>query len=293
MTTTTQPANTALSELPAVEATINYAGATDGSPYFSVEDRSSNAAFDSHNVLIYDARRIQNQFSLDREGFALVTHVSAVAGMPELRAANVTHEMGRNSINDEYHREVAKFLRTLTGARAVIGQKSGLIVRTSLQAKRKTWAGPAGFVHLDYVPATAEMFRDISIEAEGIPLAPYRRFTVYHTWRVLSQPPQDNTLGVCDGRSVPASDAVVFEAVVGPSGVPGSRFKARMCKYRPGHRWYYFSNMYPEELLIFKGYDSEIPDAMNAMHTAFDNPDAGPTARPRESIEARFFAFFD
>jgi len=50
--------------------------------------------------------------------------------------------------------------------------------------------------------------------------------------------------------------------------------------------------MNPHELLVFKGYDSEIPLAMNAMHTAFDNPAAGPNAIPRESIEARFFAFF-
>lgn len=32
---------------------------------------------------------------------------------------------------------------------------------------------------------------------------------------------------------------------------------------------------------------------MNAMHTAFDNSAAGPNAIPRESIEARFSAFFD
>jgi hypothetical protein len=200
--------------------------------------------------------------------------------------------MGRNIINDTYHREVAEFLRKLTGAREVIGQKSGLIVRTSLQAKTRTWAPPAGFVHLDYVPETAEMFRDISIESEGCPIQDYRRFAVYQAWRVLSPPPQDNTLAICDGRSVPGSDAVVFHAVVGPPGVPGSEFDARMCKYRPDHRWYYFSNMHRDELLLFKGYDSEIPDAMNAMHTAFDIPDAGSNAVPRESIEARFFAFF-
>jgi len=293
MKTATPPTGTGRSDLAAVEATLHYAGDGEGSPYFDVEARRSNAAFDAHQVLIYDARAIQDQFSLDREGFTLVKHTSTVAGAPEIRTANVTHAMGRNSINDAYHHEVADFLRKLACARAVIGQKSGLIVRTSTQAKTKTWAGPAGFVHLDYVPATAEMFRDISIEAEGCTIAPYRRFAVYQTWRVLSQPPQDNTLAVCDGRSVPASDAVVFEAVVGPPDVPGSRFKARMCKYRLGHRWYYFSNLNPDELLIFKGYDSEIPDAMNAMHTAFDNSSAGPNAIPRESIEARFFAFFD
>jgi len=133
--------------------------------------------------------------------------------------------MDRNEINDAYHHEVAEFLRSLTGARDVIGQKSGLIVRTSVQAKKRTWAPPAGFVHLDYVTETAEMFRDISIEAEGVAIAPYRRFAVYQTWRVLSLPPQDNTLAICDGRSVPAADAVVFEAVVGPKEFPAASSK--------------------------------------------------------------------
>jgi hypothetical protein len=205
-----------------------------------------------------------NQFSLDREGFVLVKHASAAAADPRIRTANMTHAMGRNGIKDAYHHEVAEFLRQL--------QASGLIVRTSLQAKKRTWAPPTGFVHLDFVPETAEMFR---------------------TWRVVSQPPQDNTLTICDASTVPSSDAVPFHAVVGPQGVPGSEFDARMCKYRPGHRWYYFSNMTPDEVLVFKGYDSEDPHAMNAMHTVFDNHAAGQQAVPRESVEARFFAFFE
>jgi len=279
--------------LSSIETTLNYAGPTEGPPFFGLEAYESNIAFEPHQVSIYDARPIQDQFSLDREGFTLVQHSGAAAADSRIRTANLTHEMGRNEINDAYHHEVAEFLRQLTGAREVIGQKSGLIVRTSVQAKKRTWAPPAGFVHLDYVTETAEMFRDISIDAEGVNIAPYRRFAVYQTWRVLSQPPQDNTLAICDGRSVPASDAVVFEAVVGPKGVPGSQFKARICKYRADHRWYYFSSMNPHELLVFKGYDSEIPLATNAMHTAFKNPAAGPNAIPRESIEARFFAFFE
>jgi hypothetical protein len=285
----TQPYQT----LTSVEAILNYAGPTNGKPYFGLEAYESDIAFEPHQVLIYDARPIQDQFSLDREGFIFVKHASTAAADPRIRTANLTHEMGRNEINDAYHHEVAEFLRQLTGAREVIGQTSGLIVRTSLQAKKRTWAPPAGFVHLDFVPEAAEMFRDLSIEAEGVKIAPYRRFAIYQTWRVLSRPPQDNTLTLCDARSVPASDAVVFHAVVGPKGVPGSEFDARMCKYRPDHRWYYFSDMSPDEVLVFKGYDSEDPHAMNAMHTAFDNPAAGPNAVPRESIEARFFAFFD
>ena len=244
-------------------------------------------------MTIYDARPVRDRFSLDREGFALVEQDSSIAVSPEIRAVNSTHEMENNPVNGAYHRQVAEFLRQLTGARDVVGQRSGLLVRTSTAVRNRTWAGPAGFVHLDYVPETARMFREISIAGEGRAIAPYRRFAVYQTWRVISQPPQDNTLAVCDGRSVPPDDAVVFDAVVGPPGKPGSEFQARMCRYGPDHKWFYFPNMHPRELLVFKGYDSETPNAVNAMHTAFEDPSAGAQAIPRESIEARFFAFFE
>jgi hypothetical protein len=293
MVETSASAATDFSKLRSVEAQLHYAGEIDGTPRFDVDAKQTRIAFDPRTVTIYDARSIRDEFSLDREGFSLMGHQSDIAISAEMRALNSTHEMEANPINDAYHREVAEFLRQLTGARDVIGQRSGLIVRTSIAAKNRTWAGPAGFVHLDYVPETARMFREISIAAEDRVIAPYRRFAVYQTWRVISQPPQDNTLALCDGRSVFAEDAVVFDAVVGPKGKPGSEFQARMCKYRPDHKWFYFANMYPGELLVFKGYDSEIPNAMNAMHTAFNDPSAGVDSIPRESIEARFFAFFE
>ena len=75
--------------------------------------------------------------------------------------------------------------------------------------------------------------------------------------------------------------------------MPGKCFEFRLCKYREGHDWYYLSAMEPDDVILFKGYDSRFPRAMNAMHSAFDNPLAGPDAPPRHSIEARFLAFYE
>jgi hypothetical protein len=44
--------------------------------------------------------------------------------------------------------------------------------------------------------------------------------------------------------------------------------------------------------VLFKGYDSRYPSAINAMHSAFNNPLARPDVARRRSIEARFLAFF-
>ena len=283
-----------MSEVGSVEATINYVGQIKGRPRLDVPNPArTNLAFEPHAVPVRDARSIRNQLSLEREGFILADHRSAVAGGREIRDLNMRRQTSLSPVNEAYHKEVADLLRRLTGAREVLPQRTGLLVRTTDRVKEKSWATQATFVHLDFTQRTANLFLKLIESDEGRKLPAHRRFAVYQTWRAISKPPQDNTLAICDGRSVPATDAVVMDSVVGPAEVPGSVFESRLCRFGEGHQWYYFSNMICEEVLVFKGYDSDTPQAMNAMHSAFDNPSAGADASPRESIEARFFAFFD
>jgi hypothetical protein len=63
--------------------------------------------------------------------------------------------------------------------------------------------------------------------------------------------------------------------------------------YSSEHKWFYFPKMTPEEALIFKVFDTD-PDAgiRFTAHSAFDDPDTGSDAKPRESIELRALAFF-
>ncbi|HSV46460.1 MAG TPA: CmcJ/NvfI family oxidoreductase [Ramlibacter sp.] len=280
--------------LPFVTAQINYAGKMPSRPRFDlVEPSRTNLAFEPHSVRIHDVRGVSEQFSLDVEGFAFITCPSAYAGRPEMRELNITHQLQGNAVNHGYHAEVADRLKALTGAREIVPQTSGLIVRTTGGPRKQSWAGPATFVHLDYTAPTAELFLGIALGEEGRQVAPYRRFAVYQTWRAISPAPQPNTLAVCDGRSVSPSDAIFWDNRLGPDDVPGTCFESRLCRAGDGHRWYYLSNMTMDDLLVFKGFDSDHPDAMNAMHTSFDHPEAGPGAIPRESLESRFFAFFD
>lgn len=58
------------------------------------------------------------------------------------------------------------------------------------------------------------------------------------------------------------------------------------------HQWYYFSKMTPEEVLLFKIYDSKlVGTARRTPHTAFESPeDSGP---PRQSLELRCLVFWE
>jgi hypothetical protein len=62
--------------------------------------------------------------------------------------------------------------------------------------------------------------------------------------------------------------------------------------YNPAHRWHYFSEMQPDEVLLIRVHDSANDGrARLSFHTSFDNP-LSPGAPPRESIEVRTLVFF-
>jgi hypothetical protein len=62
--------------------------------------------------------------------------------------------------------------------------------------------------------------------------------------------------------------------------------------YNPTHRWYYFSDMQPDEVLFIRVHDGANDGrARLSFHTSFDNP-LTPDAPPRESIEVRTLVFF-
>ena len=70
--------------------------------------------------------------------------------------------------------------------------------------------------------------------------------------------------------------------------VPG----AAIFHFNPAHRWWYFSNMTREEVLLFKFHDSEPGKALRTPHTAFRDPSFA-DAKIRCSIEMRTVAYFE
>jgi hypothetical protein len=262
---------------------INYSVPTSERLHIDVRDFSrTNMCFAPHTVRVRDARAIEDRLSLEREGFVLAEHRSAVAGSRDLEL------LGR-----DYHAEMCEMLATFTGARDVLPQRTGLLIRFGERSKETGPAKPARFAHLDYTTEWAHRFVSLVAGWERVTPEPYRRFAIYQTWRATSVPPQDNTLAICDGRSVNDDDTVEFDVAIGPEEVPGNTFVSRVVRYNEAHEWYYFSNLTRDEVLVFKAFDSDDPDAVNAAHTAFDDPSAPSDAVPRASIEARFVAFFD
>jgi len=251
---------------------------------------NNNLVLEPHEMSIRDVRPDRDSYNLDEHGFAFVRHRSAAVSDPALSAVSNPEQLLPIGPAARYSAEMVAFLREYTGADLVLPQIGSFIARASRRAR--TWTSTAMLVHLDYTTASAARFVQWTVEAGGIETPPHSYFAFIQTWRALSAGPQDNSLCLCDGRSVQAEDAVPIDAVTGPADVPGKCFEFRLCKYAKSHGWHYLSNMEPQDVVLFKGYDSRYPDAMSAMHSAFKNPLVGPDAPPRRSMEARFLAFF-
>ena len=277
-----------------VRATVNYFDPAVGRGRFDlVEPERMLMPMVPHEVQIRDMRQAPaGELSLDGSGFVLAAHRSAAARRPEMLDANMTAQAGLPPINQAYYEELLPLIQELTGAREVIPQSTGLTVRFSQRSRRQSWAGAAGFIHLDVTEASVQRFLKFSLEAAGREIAPWTRLKMIQTWRTVSDPPQDNLLALADRRSVPASDVVFYDAVIGEKDTALETVEARGCRRGEGHRWWYASDMGEADVLVFAGYDSADPDAVQPFHTGFEVP-GHQDAEPRASLEARFFAFYD
>jgi hypothetical protein len=267
-----------------VAATLNYLCPMTDKPVFApgIPGRTS-LVLEPHTVSIGDARSLRGAPSLETEGFTLVQHSSRVS---DFRSSE--------QVETRYLGEIAALIQHLTGAdevRASPGAVARYVDRSN--AVRSSGTAPAArFVHTDYTDVSArEHFLPQLVKAEEA-LSRYRRIVVYQTWRALSGPPQDVPLAVVDGRSVRREDLVSADTMLGTEYSYAQSFEYSMCRFNPGHRWYYFSAMTPEDLLVFKGYDFDPSRTARLPQTAFDDPSVAAEAPPRASIEARAFAFF-
>lgn len=255
--------------------------------------------YEPHPVSIGDARPFQDQFDLDVHGFTLAAHESRVNDF-----------MDAGEVERIYPEEAQALVRELTGADAVVVR--GWMVRTSGDIPRRE--SPTGYrhhggvqppaeeVHVDFSPECARALAAATFE-EAFPGArPYRRFLITSLWRTFSPPPQDWPLALCEGGSVAADEgtpnALVVvdkipdrETMVGDWPEEELSVTAHIFHHNPAHRWWYFSGMTRDEVVLLKFYDSDHDRAWRVPHTAFFDSSVE-RANVRRSIELRSVAYF-
>ena len=259
-------------------AAIAYAGRGVARPRYHSNDTSGDVLdIQPVRMDIIDARA--REMTLDGAGFRLCDHRSGVADFTD-----------RAEVDAIYRKEIVELIGGLSGADLVLVNSPGVLrfsERSALSGKLDN-SRPARFAHVDISDATAAEFA-ARAAPEGRRLA---RFVHYNIWRVISQPPQDVPLAVCDARSVTRADLIPADAIFNAPDRPEWSFEGIVVAHHPAHRWHWFSDMTRDEALVFKTNDSDRGRAHCVPHVAFDNPDAGSQVVPRASIEMRAIALW-
>jgi len=272
-----------IDQLPYVEAELNYLGSTADRPRYYAYERTENdpptvMPYEPHLMQIHDLRPIQDELSLDTQGFALAEHRSAVRDFWD-----------DDEVRRVYYPEAEAFIKQVTGA-------SRVFIFDHLQRRRiagvKDYSRsgprqPATRVHVDHTDRSGpQRVRDLlPDEAEELLKG---RVQVINFWRpILDEPLRDAPLAVCDSRTVESSDLIASDLVYRER--VGETYSV---KFNPAHRWFYAPEMRRDEALLLKIADTrtDIP-ARFMPHTSFTDPTTPENAAPRQSIELRTLVF--
>lgn len=275
-----------------VQAEINYVrnAPPPGAPRltFVTEDErlSTMDVLPGELVWIHDLRG--SEASLDREGFELVAHRTAV---PDLELIEEDPAVDR-----QYAEEMSALLARMTGAARVImlggGKKRYGEGAVDKLAPLKN-AKPARYAHGDVTETSGpEQAAGVVAMMPGVELADYGRWVLYNMWRCITRPPQDVPLAVCDARTIDPSDEVPVLAVTEVRGFGAFEFETSGYRYNPAHRWCWFRDMTPDEVLVFKTHDTDPDRAHRVAHTAFTDPTCPAGTPTRASVEMRALALF-
>ena len=245
---------------------------------FYPSDRSkSQWPYRPHEVRIADARKIAGELALERNGFVLVNRESAVRDFYD-----------RQEVDRVYIPEVIDLVTELTGADKVV--TFGTMLRTD---KKDAAQGnlPAFGAHVDYGDYTVRQFaiETLGEEEAGKWLA--GRYMLINVWRPVTVV-RRTPFAVCDASTVARSDLCDSEVRGGLGDPNRPTLYGHAVAFNPNQRWYYVPNMRPDEVLVFKLFDSDASAVQWTAHSAFEHPDTAPDAPPRESIEIRTIAFF-
>jgi len=229
-----------------------------------------NGTDDLREVGIEDARGREAEFTLNRNGFALIKAPTAIGDFynPE-------------EIKRVYYPEVERLLRETLGASRVV-----VFDHNVRNAARPGMAPPSRQVHNDHTVNSAPRRVRDHLGAEAEELLKHR-FGIVNVWRPICGPVLDSPLALCDAQSFTDDDLIASDLVY--ADVRGETSRVA---YNPAHRWYYFSEMQTDEVLLIRVHDSANDGrARLSFHTSFENS-LTPGAPPRESIEVRTLVFF-
>ena len=234
-----------------------------------------------HHVDVRDMRQVADLLSLDRQGFLLVRHETAVADLYDDKA-----------IAGVYDRELEALLTALTGAdRVAVFDHTRRSDSAEGAANPDGFRGPASRVHVDYtVDSGPKRAADVlgADEMDRV-LSAGGRIVQINVWRPIRGPVLRTPIALADAGSVRPDELIATDQVF-----PDRVGEIYQLAHASDQRWYWAPRMERDEVLLIKGWDSlDDGRARFTPHGAFQLEEQESDAPPRESIEVRTYLVFE
>ncbi|MFG2111119.1 CmcJ/NvfI family oxidoreductase [Streptomyces sp. NPDC048718] len=245
------PAGPAVHPASAVSTVLHYAapltsGAPDEPWCIDALSRPPEVIFNfrmvPHETVVMDLRDSEVRPTLDTMGFEKViapTRVDqrALAGQsgPAL---------------DRYRRETIELLTSVTGAARVELFDATLRRQDATPSGAAPNQTPHLRVHVDQTPSSARARAVL----RGGEERRYGRFQIVNVWRPLLEPVRNYPLALCDYRSLDVRADLVATRLDFPDWLKDR--ESYSVKHSARHRWHYWRSLSPDEVLLFKCYDS-------------------------------------
>jgi hypothetical protein len=270
-----------------VIATVCYLSEGSGKPVYSPSGPGRDAKFVVDRALIEHPVEVENgrlqpdrmaqRYDLDSGDTILLDHQTKVYNF-----------LDDQQLKQVYEAELSSLILSTTAASRIHFFDHTIRASDPETREQQKSREPSTLVHNDYTDNSGLkcLHENLPLEAKGLSK---KQFQIVNIWRPLVDPVESFPLAFCDSSSLAEADLVDTER-----RSPNHIGELRLATYNPAHRWYYFPNMHPDEVLLFKTFDS-LPTGRRGcgVHAAIDIDNHTGDKKPRESIETRAFLFFD
>ncbi|MCY3884691.1 MAG: CmcJ/NvfI family oxidoreductase [Gammaproteobacteria bacterium] len=249
------------------------------------DEEERRTMYANRPIRVHNARLLDPEATLVKQGFQLVHQKTNVRDFLNLEVAKT-----------DFYPECSELVKQLTGCTDTFVTQHqyrngfGNLPEGHDRGSKPTPNGSPGNyggTHSD-ISAYAENRWDEIVDG--------RHCAMFNLWRSidLENNIQVMPLAVLDMTSLEPEDIIAADAWGGASAQQQHLVSLRLA-FNEDHRWYYYPDMKPNELLIFKQYDTraEDPCLRQVYHGAIHNPYAPEDAPLRHTIEVRVLALFD
>lgn len=191
-------------------------------------------------------------------------------------------------VQEIYYPEMIELAMQVNGAVKAIA--FGHVARSDAPDARQHLQ-PSHAAHVDYGRRTIEEYAYNILGDEAAQWLK-KRVVLMNFWRPIKTVYR-SPLALVDAATVDRDDLNSAEVRGGLNDPDRPPLYGWNLSWNPKHRWYYASEMQPDEIFAFKLYDSRMDVPQYTGHTAIDLPGTGPDTPPRHSMEIRTISFIE